>query len=43
MENIKLQMENIILKVENLMQKNIILEMKFQEHINKYNERLRNK
>lgn len=36
MENIKLQMENIILKVENLMQKNIILEMKFQEHINKY-------
>lgn len=41
--NTKLQMENIILKVENLMQKNIILEMKLEKHIEKYKKYLKNK
>ena len=36
MENINLQIENIILKVENLIQKNTILEMKLEKHIEKY-------
>ena len=42
-KSIKLQMENIILKVENLMQKNIILEMKIEKHIEKYKNYLKNK
>ena len=36
MEDMKLQIENIILKVENLMQKNTILEMKLEKHMEKY-------
>lgn len=35
-QNVNLQLENLILKVENLMQKNIILEYKLNQHIEKY-------